>query len=149
MNSTMFLDANVFMYAAGKPHPYKNPCLHILKDVETQTLPAVVNTEIFQELLYRYTHIGVADKGIQLCNDVLKYPLTILPITEADIRLAINLFEQHKSAGVKPRDAIHAATLKNNGITQLISADKDFDGFDFLTRIDPKDYVPKSSQEAT
>jgi uncharacterized protein len=145
MNNTMFLDANIFMYAAGKPHPYKNPCLHILKDVETRALPAVVNTEIFQELLYRYTHIGVAEKGIQLCNDALKYPLTILSVTEADVRLAISLFEQHKSAGVKPRDAIHAATLKNNGITQLLSADKDFDSFDFLTRIDPNDYIPKSN----
>jgi predicted nucleic acid-binding protein len=144
MDGTIFLDVNVFMYAAGKPHAYKNPCLHILKDVETQALAAVVNTETFQELLYRYSHIGVAEKGVQLCNDILKYPITILPITKADIELAIELFEQHKDAGVKPRDAIHAATLKNNNLTQLISADKDFDSFDFLTRIDPKDYIPQS-----
>jgi hypothetical protein len=144
MDNTIFLDVNVFMYAAGKPHTYKNPCLHILKDVETQALLAAVNTEIFQELLYRYSHIGVAEKGIQLCNDILNYPLVILPVTKADIHLAMDLFNQYKNTGVKPRDAIHAATLKNNGITQLISADKDFDNFDFLTRIDPKDYTPKS-----
>jgi len=132
------------MYAAGKPHAYKNPCLHILKDVETQALLAAVNTEIFQELLYRYSHIGVAEKDIQLCNDILNYPLVILPVTKSDIHLAIDLFGQYKNTGVKPRDAVHAATLKNNGITQLISADKDFDNFDFLARIDPKDYTPKS-----
>ncbi len=144
MDGIIFLDVNVFMYAAGKPHAYKNPCLHILKDVETQALSAVVNTETFQELLYRYSHIGVAEKGVQLCKDILKYPLAILPITKADIQLAIELFEHHKDARVKPRDAIHAATLKNNNISQLISADKDFDSFDFLTRIDPNDYIPKS-----
>ena len=64
MDGTIFLDANVFMYAAGKPHTYKNPCLHVLKDVETQALSAAVNTEIFQELLYRYSHIGVPEKGV-------------------------------------------------------------------------------------
>lgn len=53
MVNPVFIDANVFMYAAGKRHPYKNPCLHILKDVETKALSATVNTEIFQELLYR------------------------------------------------------------------------------------------------
>ena len=119
MNDIVFLDSNIFMYAAGKPHSYKNRCLHILKDVETQTLSAVVNTEIFQELLYQYSHIGMADKGIQLCNDVFKYSLTILSVTEADIRLAVDLFENHKNTGVKPRDAIHAAALKNNSITQF------------------------------
>lgn len=58
MADPIFLDTNIFMYAAGKSHPYKNPCLHILKDVETKALSAIVNTEVFQELLYRYTHIG-------------------------------------------------------------------------------------------
>lgn len=143
IESLLFLDANIFMYAAGKSHSYKNPCLHILKDVETQALASAVDTEILQELLYRYTHIGLADKGIQLCNDILRYPLKILPVMEADMRLAIDLFDQHRNKGVKPRDSIHAAIMKNNGITKIISADKDFDNFDFLTRIDPKDYVPQ------
>lgn len=144
MEEPVFLDVNVFMYAAGKPHRYKNPCLHILKDIETQTLTGVVNTEIFQELLYRYSHLGLIEKGIQLCNDILKYRLTILPVTEVDIRLTIELVEQYKNSGIKPRDALHAATLKNNRIKRLISADKDFNNFDFITRIDPKDYTPKN-----
>ncbi len=142
MQEPVFLDSNVFMYAAGKRHPYKNPCLHILKDIETQALIGVVNTEIFQELLYRYSHIGLTDKGIQLCNEILMYPLKILPVTESDIRLAIELVEEYEASGVTPRDAVHAAILKNNGIQELISADKDFDSFDFITRIDPKDYTP-------
>ncbi len=144
MESSVFLDANIFMYAAGKPHPHKNPCLHILKDVEIRTLVSAVNTEILQELLYRYRHIGIADKGIQLCKDILKYPLKILPVMEADMRLAIDLFDQHRKNGVKPRDAIHAATMKNNRIVQILSADRDFDNFDFLNRIDPKDYVSQT-----
>lgn len=49
-----FVDVNIFMYAAGTPHPYKTPCIHILSDIERGILAAVVNTEIFQELLYRY-----------------------------------------------------------------------------------------------
>ncbi len=141
MTETTFLDVNVFMYAAGAPHPYKNPCLRILTDVENGVLVVAVNTEIFQELLYRYSHIKLADKGIQLCRNILKYPLTILPITEADIRLAIDLFDTHRVAGLAPRDAIHAATMQNNGISRLFSADKDFDHVSFVTRIDPLVYI--------
>jgi len=142
MAETTFLDVNIFMYAAGSPHPYKDPCIRILSDVETGALVAAVNTEIFQELLYRYSHIKLADKGVQLCRDILKYPFTILPVTEADIRLAIDLFDSHRVVGLKPRDAIHAATMQNNGISQLVSADRDFERLDFVTRIDPLDYTP-------
>lgn len=136
-----FLDTNVFMYAAGAPHPYKEPCVRILSDVESGALAAAVNTEIFQELLYRYSHIKLADKGVQLCRDILKYPLPVLPVTKADIRLAIDLFDSHRAAGLRPRDAWHAATMKNNGISRLISSDKDFDHLDFVTRIDPLAYT--------
>lgn len=88
-------------------------------------------------MLYRYSHIKLADKGLQLCRDILRYPLTILAVTEADIRLAVDLFDTYHSVGVGPRDAIHAATMRNNGVSQLISADRDFDHLDFVTRIDP------------
>ena len=57
MEDFTFLDANVFMYAAGAPHAYKEPCVHILADAETDKLNATVDTEIFQELLYRYSLI--------------------------------------------------------------------------------------------
>jgi len=124
------------MYAAGAPHPFKAPCVKILSDIETGVLVAAINTEILQELLYRYSHIKLADKGIQLCRDVLKYPLTVLPIAENDIRLAIDLFQTHQVTGLKPRDAIHAATMQNNGITRLISADADFDRLGSGIRID-------------
>jgi len=136
----VFLDVNIFMYAAGQPHPYKETCVRILSDVETGKITTVINTEILQELLYRYTHIELADKGVQLCRYVLKLPLTVLPVTVADLQLAIELFEQPRQAGLTPRDAIHAATLRQNGLCQLLSADKNFDHLDFLQRIDPLDY---------
>jgi len=141
MAGTIFLDSNVFMYAAGSPHPYKDPCIRILSDLETGALKAAVNSETFQELLYRYSHIKLADKGVELCRELLKYPLTILPVTEADIRLAIDLFDNHRASGLKPRDAIHAATMQNNGISRLISADKDFEHLGIVTRLDPLDYA--------
>lgn len=140
MDKLVFVDTNVFMYAAGKSHPYKEPCLRILQAIETEVLSAAVNTEVFQELLYRYDHINIPEKGIQLCQKIQKLSLSVLPITELDISVAIDLLHQRKSKGLKPRDAIHAANMKNNGITKLLSADKDFDSFSFLSRIDPHDY---------
>lgn len=140
MEGFTFLDANIFMYAAGAPHAYKDPCVRILADAETDKLTATVDTEIFQELLYRYSHINLAEKGVLLCRDILRYRMVILPVEELDIRETIELYDSLRHKGVKPRDVLHAAVMKNHGISRVISADKHFDQFDFLTRIDPLDY---------
>ena len=139
-SETVFLDANVFMYAAGSPHAYKIPCVRILFDVETGILPAVVNTEIFQELLYRYSHIGLGDRGVELCRRILEYPLRVMSVTESDLRLALDLLTSYSVAGLRPRDAIHGATMQNNRIARIISADKDFDRLSFVERLDPLTY---------
>ena len=144
MSDTVFLDVNIFMYAAGTAHEYKDASLQVLVDVESGVLPAAINTEILQELLYRYSHIRLTEKGIQLCRNVLQYPLTVLSVTKIDVQLAIDFLETYDDYGLKPRDAIHAATMKSNGLTQIISADKDFDHLPFLVRTDPLSYQTAS-----
>ena len=137
----MFLDASVFMYAAGTAHLYKEPCIRILVEIETGRLTGAINTEIVQELLYRYSHIGLADKGLQLSRDVLQYPLTVLPVTLADVSLAIDIYETHRDQGIKPRDAIHAAVMQRNRITHILSTDRHFDALEAIVRVDPVAYL--------
>jgi predicted nucleic acid-binding protein len=139
--SVYFLDANIFMYAAGTAHSYKDPCVRILAEVEAGHLLAVINTEIVQEILYRYAHIGLADKGLQLSREVLRYPIEVLSVNVADIRLAIEFLELDLSSGVQTRDAIHVATMKRHKIDQILSTDRHFDLLDIVKRHDPLDFV--------
>lgn len=137
MTEVVFLDANIFMYAAGKPHAYKLPCQHILQAVEIAQLPAATNAEVLQELLYRYHHLHLLDKGVQLCRYILDYPLMVLPVTPADVSSALDLMSQNNDTNLPPRDAIHAATMQNNNITRILTADKHFDQITGIQRLDP------------
>jgi len=143
-----FLDANIFMYAAGAAHECKEPCVRILTEVETGQLTAAINTEIIQELLYRYSHIGLADKGLQLSRDVLQYPLSVLSVTLADVNLAIDIYDTHRHEGMKPRDAIHVAVMQHNQITHILSTDKHFDALNTITRLDPLSYISQPGKTA-
>jgi predicted nucleic acid-binding protein len=58
-----FIDTNIFMYAAGKPHKFKEPCVSLLSRVQSGELKAAIDTEVFQEILYRYHHINLTDNG--------------------------------------------------------------------------------------
>ena len=51
--------------------------------------------------------------------------LDVLPITDRDMALACDLIERHR--GLPARDAVHAATMQNNGLETIISADTHFD----------------------
>jgi hypothetical protein len=141
VQEAVFLDTNIIMYAAGTSHPCKAPCVQILADVEAGKLRGAMNTEVLQELLYRYHYLQLAEKGLQLCRTILKFPLTILPVAEPDIHLAMEYYAAFGLQSLHPRDAIHAATMKNHGIKRLISADRAFDLLGFLERIDPLNYT--------
>ncbi|MAU01629.1 MAG: PIN domain nuclease [Anaerolineaceae bacterium] len=143
MTDAIFLDANIFMYAAGATHQYKAPCLQILALVETKKLTAVTSSEVLQELLYRYSHLQLAEKGIHLCRRILDFPMQILPVTAADVQRATEILEA--SPGIKSRDAIHAATMLNNNVEEILTADKHFEQILSLNRLDPHAYVASIS----
>ena len=54
MNPVVFIDANVPTYAAGRDHPYKEPCARILRVLADDLQSFVSNSEVLQEIMYRY-----------------------------------------------------------------------------------------------
>ena len=96
---TVYLDANVFVYAAGTPHPLKEPCVAILRRVESGDLLATTSVETLQELLHLYQRRGLASAGATLVRRVMALLPVILPIDAADLAKAADLGEQHPALG--------------------------------------------------
>ena len=133
-----FLDANVFMYAAGRAHPFKAPSVAVLRRVALEELEAVTNAEVLQEILYRYTAIGESERGLHLARlAVTQVGGDILPVTLADMHRAFDLVARY-GTGIRSRDAVHAATMLNSGLTHIVSTDIHFDRIEGITRIDPR-----------
>ena len=59
----ILVDANVFMYAAGTPHPNKQPSAAFLERLAAEDLPAAIDAEVLQEILHRYRSMGRWDDG--------------------------------------------------------------------------------------
>jgi len=149
MKNRVFIDTSVFMYARGKDHPLKAPCSNIILTIAKEgTLgnygtPAI-NTEVLQEILYRYVMIGKGDTGLSICRDIEALEVDVLPVTRDDMNRAFELFERYKAKGLPPRDLIHAAVMSNNGISHIISADKHFDSIKEIKRVRPEQYARSS-----
>jgi predicted nucleic acid-binding protein len=130
-----FIDANLIMYSLGGPHPLKAPCIHLLRKIQSEDILAVTNTEVLQEILYRYLTIGKPEIGEKAYRSLTRICVNVLPVKLSDTDTALALLKVHQP--ITSRDAIHAATMINNGIKEIISTDSHFDLLPEIKRIAP------------
>jgi predicted nucleic acid-binding protein len=97
---------------------------------------------VFQKILYRYYHIRESALGHRIFADFRTAVDSVLPVCAADVFRAHDLAEQYPQ--VPPRDLLHAAVMKNNGLAQILSADRDFDAIEGIERLDPIDWLEAS-----
>jgi predicted nucleic acid-binding protein len=131
----VFLDTNVFLYAAGRAHPDREGCVHVLRQVAEGALDATVNSEVLQEILYVLARRGRRADGLTLAQHVAALFPDLLPVMRDDLLVACDLLRRYPSLPV--RDAVHAATMLRNGLREVISVDQDFDQIEEIRRIAP------------
>ena len=131
----LFIDANLIMYSIGRPHPLREPCKKFLEKIKSREILGVTNTEVLQEILYRFFSIErrtlaeiAYQSMIELCTD-------IFPVRVVDTDKALQILK--RVTGITSRDAVHAATMIHNGIKEIISTDPHFDLIQEIKRIDP------------
>jgi uncharacterized protein len=137
---TIFLDTNVFLYAVGAQHPLKAPSQKVLSLVGDGTLEAASNTEVVQEILYVLGRRGQRETASKLARHVIELLGPLLPVTQADISVTCDLMDRYPA--LPTRDAIHAATMLNNGISDIITSDGHFDAVRGIRRLSLAGYTP-------
>ena len=140
MNRAAFIDTNVPIYAAGREHPYKEPCVRVLTMVAQHPLAFVTSVEVLQEIVHYYH----ASRRWELGREVLRSFSEIMheriePVYEWDIYFAASLAELQPH--ISTRDLLHAAVMNRLESDQIISADTDFDLLPEIARLDPYDVV--------
>ncbi|HIE12091.1 MAG TPA: PIN domain-containing protein [Desulfotomaculum sp.] len=137
-----FIDTNIIMYARGGDHPYKAACSHILLRIADGAFQRdfgvpLVDTEVFQEVIYRYGLESRWETAVAVCRDLETIGVKTLAIGKDEVRTMLRLAEKYGGCGVHPRDLVHAAVMLNNGVRKIVTADKHFDLIAEVERIDP------------
>ena len=133
----VFIDTNIFMYAAGKQSPQKNPSLKYLEKIVgagSATL-AFTSSEVLQEILHRYRSIGRGSDANTLITYIMQVGISILPVTKEDVLLAQRFLKYEK---LPTRDGIHTAVALRNNVSKIVSFDRDFDLIPEIQRIEPR-----------
>ena len=134
----IFIDVNIPMYAAGAEHPYRKACRWVLAEIVEGNLLAVIDTEIVQEVLYRYGALGRWQLAVDMATSILDLVPAIYPVMPNDIRRTVQLLGRYAAQGATARDLVHAAVMLNHELTTIISTDAHFDQIEGIQRIDPQ-----------
>ncbi len=136
MIPAVFIDANVPIYAAGRDHPYKEPCSRILRIMGDDPESFVTDAEVLQELVHLYLSSRRWAAGREVALDFAEAMSgRIEPVLADDVFWAIHLADHNPE--VSSRDLIHASVMRRLGSTSIISADADFDRLQGIDRLDP------------
>ncbi len=98
-------------------------------------LEAVTSVEVVQEILHRFTALGRPETGAAMARATLDLFAPVLPITHAVMRRMPDLIERYP--GLAARDLVHVATCLEEGLADIVSPDRGFDGVPEIHRIAP------------
>lgn len=134
--SRVFLDTNVPMYAGGVPHPQRDGARRAVLAVAGGEIDAVTDSDVFQEILYRYLRTGEREKGLAIFDSFYRVMFgRILPVDAVDARSARDLADRYPH--LSARDLVHLAVMLRHQIAVVVTADVGFDAVPDLRRIDP------------
>ncbi|MCC6213116.1 MAG: type II toxin-antitoxin system VapC family toxin [Burkholderiales bacterium] len=129
----IFIDSNVPMYLVGAEHPNKIAARRLLERAIANGERLVSDAEVLQEILHRYAAIARRD-AIQPAFDALVGVVDeIFPVEQRDVLRAKDIFQgsRNLSAG----DAIHAALMERNGVSDILTFDAGFDQVPGIRRL--------------
>ena len=120
------------MYVAGRAHAHRDPARRFLERVRAGEHEACTSTEVLQEILYRYVALQRRDLASAVYDLFVQVCPVVFPVTLADTDRARTVVSSSTVIGV--RDALHAAVMLNNEVTDIATFDAAFDRIDCVRR---------------
>ena len=118
----IFVDANVFMYAVGRPHALRTAAQQFFIEANVAHTPLCTSAEVLQELAHAYLSVGRVSAFDSAMSLVSRAGVKVWPLEEEDVVLARQLHEQHPS--LQARDLCHMASCRRRGVRAMKTFDE-------------------------
>jgi predicted nucleic acid-binding protein len=130
----ILIDANIFMYAAGRESPQQLPCQRFLDRIVSRGGPAAcTDSEVLQEILHRYRSLQIPEVGFSIFDAVTQLGIPILSVTDHAMVEARSLLEAHPS--LSTRDGVHIGVMWEHGIEEVLTYDRAFSEVPWVKRL--------------
>jgi hypothetical protein len=128
----LYLDANFFIFALLDTTEKGSRATEIHRSIAKGRQKAVTSPLAIDELMWVLIRAGKKHLVRTAVEGVYATPnLDVLPVSPTIPLTALDLLERYD---LRPRDAFHAAIMKENKLTEIVTDDNDFDRIEWMKR---------------
>lgn len=128
----IYLDANVFIFAAVNEGEKGKKSRKTIKDIREGKEKAATSALTFDEVIWKVKKERGKEAALRAGKAILE--MQNLIILDVDAPILWEAYELIKNYKLDPRDSIHAACAITHGIYTMISDDPDFDRIKDISR---------------
>ncbi|MDR0593966.1 MAG: type II toxin-antitoxin system VapC family toxin [Bifidobacteriaceae bacterium] len=132
---SVLVDSSVPLYALGGPSDLRQPCRAAMDRLAASGVAMFASVEMIQEVAFHRLRVTGDQVRAAAEAEALSQVVRLLAFDQAVLRGALKLMAL--SAGVRGRDAVHAATALAHGIDVVLSTDSAFGSVPGLSLVNP------------
>jgi len=128
-----YVDANIFVYASLYDDARAARCRGVLAAIAEGRLPACTSVLSWDEVSWIVERVAGRAAAVRQGERLLRFPG--LRFVDCTPRLLAEAQRVRGATGLRPRDALHAASARAAGALEFVTEDSDFDAVgDLRTR---------------
>lgn len=128
----MYIDSNIFIFAATDKGKLGQNCRTIIKLINEQKIACAASFLVIDEVIWILKKKVGKDDSIKIVKAMLSMPIRWIGLKKSVI---IKMLEIYEITKLDPRDAIHFSSMKESGLSIIVSEDKDFQNVEGLERL--------------
>jgi len=136
----LYIDSNVFIFAATDRGKLGQNCREIIRLINEQKITCAASFLVVDEAMWILKKRVGRDSSIKITKAMLSMPIKWVEVDKSVIIKMIDIFEK---TTLDPRDAIHIASMKELGLSVIVSEDNDFDKVDGIKRVGASKCIEK------
>lgn len=136
----MYIDSNIFIFAATDKGKLGQNCREIIRLVKEQKITCAASFLIVDEVVWILKKSVGKDSAIKITKAMVSMPIKWIEINKSVIIKMVDVYEK---TTLDPRDAIHISSMKEVGLSVIVSEDEDFDKVDGIERVSASKCVEK------
>ncbi|MEA3558895.1 MAG: type II toxin-antitoxin system VapC family toxin [Candidatus Thermoplasmatota archaeon] len=136
----MYIDSNIFIFAAQGQGELGKNCRKIISLVENGNIICASSYLVIDEVIWVLKKNIGRGKAVKIVKAMISLPIKWL---EVDRRTIMQMVETFETSNLDPRVSLHISSMKIAGISTIVSEDGDFDPIGSVERMTAVDCLKR------
>ncbi len=136
----MYVDSNIFIFAAADKGKPGQDCREIIRLINERKITCASSFLVVDEVMWILKKNVGKDLAVKIVKAMLSMPIKWIAIDKSVI---IRMVDAYEKTQLDPRDAIHVSSMKEVGLSVIVSEDDDFDKEDGIERMNASKCIEK------